>query len=72
VIANTPNAAAQSQQQSILLTQSTLHNMLSNRFQTIDFDRAKKDVTPFINDAASLSLFDASIFESTISNIKFE
>jgi len=46
------------------LTLSKLHNMLNERFQSVDFEQVKQDVMPFVKDPRGLDLWSASFFEA--------
>jgi hypothetical protein len=52
------------------LDESALHQLLIQRFQTVDFDQAQKDVRPFIQDADALKLWSPSFFTDLISQMQ--
>src|SRR3989338_11080332 len=56
------NAIEQSTKTTIQLNDEILRRLLCEKFQTIDFEKAKTDVARFLADPDSLSLFDRSIF----------
>ena len=45
--------------------------MLKNRFEDIDFDIAKKDISPFIRDPQELDLWSPEFFIETLASIEF-
>ena len=47
-----------------------LRKLLRQRFQQVDFDQAKRDVRPFIRDAAELELWDSAFFQSLADRIE--
>ena len=47
-----------------------LKSMLNNRFETIDFEQAKQDVSPFITDKSQLELWNEEFFKDITQNIK--
>ncbi len=48
----------------------TVKNMLIERFDSIDYEKAKQDVVGFIKDSSSLSLWSAAFFKQITSNLK--
>ena len=40
--------------------------------QQVDFDQAKRDVRPFIRDAAELELWDSAFFQSLAGSVEGE
>jgi hypothetical protein len=44
--------------------------MLSEKFNTVDFESAKQDVANFIEDKESLNLWKANFFLATLDEIK--
>lgn len=53
------------------LTLNTLKDMLCERFASIDFEKAKQDVLPFIKDSSKLDLWSADFFSAiTESHLK--
>lgn len=54
------------------LTLKSLIEMLNSRFDKIDFNEAKKDVTPFIEDIETLDLWSADFFKSITKNMIVE
>ena len=46
------------------LTLNTLKDMLCERFASIDFEKAKQDVLPFIKDSSKLDLWSADFFSA--------
>ena len=51
-------------------TIDTLKTMLTERFETIDYETAKKDVLPFIKDPSKLDLWNKDFFMSITDNLK--
>ena len=49
-----------------------LRQLLQQRFQQVDFDQAKRDVRPFIRDAAELELWDSAFFQSLAGSVEGE
>jgi len=45
------------------LTRTSLINLLKSRFDQIDFEAAKKDITPFIEDIEALTLWSSDFFK---------
>ena len=54
------------------LTIQTLKDMLCERFKEIDFEAAKKDVRPFIQDERKLDLWSPEFFTAIVKNMKSE
>ncbi len=54
------------------LTLDALIDILSDRFDKIDFTEAKKDVLPFIKDVENLNLWSAEFFKSITKNLIVE
>ena len=48
--------------ESDVFTLETLKTMLTERFDTIDYEKAKKDVLPFVKDASKLDLWNKDFF----------
>lgn len=48
-----------------------LRHMLYERFDAIDFRRAKQDVEPFIRDTASLNMWNADFFKQITAGLRF-
>lgn len=63
------NAVYQTTQNKIKYTQESLQKALRLRFEKINWLAAKKDIEPFVSDAASLSLFQKDIFLETARSI---
>lgn len=63
------NAIAQTQKESVGLSEYGLREMLKKRFQQIDFGKAKKDVAPFLERQDSLRLFEKEIFLNAAENL---
>ena len=53
-----------------VFTIETLKSMLNKRFDTIDYEEAKKDVLPFIKDPSKLDLWRKDFFMSITDNLK--
>lgn len=53
-----------------VFTIETLKSMLNDRFGTIDYEEAKKDVLPFIKDPSKLDLWDKDFFINITDNLK--
>lgn len=56
----------------VVLTKELLVEMLENRFNHIDFEKAKIDVKPFIKDQNSLEIWSSDFFKSISGNIQVE
>lgn len=54
----------------IILTKKLLIEILKNRFDKIDYERAKSDVRPFIENQESLDLWSPQFFKSITEGIK--
>lgn len=54
----------------VILTKKILLQLLDDRFNSIDYDKAKEDVKPFIKDRASLDLWNSEFFKAIARNIK--
>jgi predicted nucleotidyltransferase component of viral defense system len=54
----------------IVLTRELLIEILNNRFDNIDYENAKSDVKPFINNPSSLDLWNSGFFKATTESIK--
>ncbi len=52
------------------LNQSSLIDLLNQRFTKVDFEEAKKDVIPFITDVNQVSLWSSDFFISITKNLK--
>lgn len=52
------------------LTREALIEILYNRFNQIDFEKAKSDIRPFIKDQSSLELWSSNFFKSITKSIK--
>lgn len=46
--------------------------LLNKRIETVDFEKAKDDVSKFIKDKSELDIWDKDFFKEIISNIKFK
>ena len=46
--------------------------MLFNRFDSIDYDKAKSDVAPFIRDTSVLNLWSADFFKQITEDLTVE
>ena len=53
------------------LTGTRLRQMLRQRFRHVDFERARRDVRPFIRDPAELQLWDAGFFLSLVNQVRY-
>lgn len=53
----------------IVLTKVLLKDILKNRFDTIDYEKAKADVKPFIKDISKLDLWRSDFFKSITESI---
>ncbi|MBF0107223.1 MAG: hypothetical protein HQM16_18080 [Deltaproteobacteria bacterium] len=56
----------------ISFTIESLKETLVERFASIDFKQAKNDVSPFVKDEASLSLFEFELFKNVVGRVGFE
>jgi len=52
------------------LTLAKAKELLKVRFQTVDYESAKKDVSPFIEDKASLAIWKTELFVSTLERLQ--
>lgn len=52
------------------MTLKDLHELLLEKFGSIDFDQAKADIRPFIKDPDSLALWSKEFFESMVPRLK--
>ena len=52
------------------LTGTELRRLLRQRFEQVDFERARSDVRPFIRDPAELELWDAGFFLSLVDQVR--
>ncbi len=52
------------------LTVEDVKQLLNNRFEEIDYESAKSDVLPFINDPATLDIWSAEFFSSITESLK--
>lgn len=52
------------------LTLERIKEMLKNRFETVDYESAKKDVSNFISDKSSLNLWKKELFIATLVYLK--
>lgn len=64
------NALFQTQKKEIAITQDTLSKMLTEKFDSIDFEKAKADVEAFMIDPRELDLFDRDLFLGAIKQIQ--
>ena len=53
------------------LTGTELRRLLRQRFEQVDFKRARSDVRPFIRDPAELELWDTGFFLSLVDQVKY-
>lgn len=53
------------------LSPSEIRQILERRFDTINYQQAKDDVLPFINNPYSLSLWNRELFRSTLESLDF-
>lgn len=53
------------------LSPSEIRQILERRFDTINYQQAKDDVLPFINNPYSLSLWNRELFKSTLETLDF-
>ncbi len=52
------------------LNRETLIELLKNRFNSIDFEEAKKDVLPFVKDIRKLDIWSAEFFIDITENLR--
>lgn len=52
------------------LTLERIKEMLKNRFETVDYESAKKDVSNFISNKSSLNLWKKELFIATLDDLK--
>ena len=53
------------------LTGTELRRLLRQRFRHVDFERARRDVRPFIGDPQELELWDAGFFLSLVDQVRY-
>jgi predicted nucleotidyltransferase component of viral defense system len=63
------NAIEQTEGMRIELTDDRLRELLLEKFKKIDFEKAKKDVAPFLANPESISLFEESVFTGAVQRI---
>lgn len=51
-------------------TLEVIKKMLCERFETVDFEQAKEDVSPFIPDASSLNIWSEDFFKQITNNLQ--
>ncbi len=66
------NAIEQTQKLKLHLDNASLRSLLAKRFQEINFEKAKKDVAPFLEDPESLSLFEPSVFMGAAEKVRIQ
>ena len=49
-----------------------LKNMLNEKFKLIDYDAAKNDVAPFLDDSTKLNIWSIEFFQSITDNLHEE
>lgn len=54
------------------LTLEDVKQLLNNKFDSIDYEEAKKDVIPFVKDINVLNIWSANFFKSITQNLKAE
>jgi len=59
-----------SMDENTILTRELLIDILNERFDKIDFDKAKRDVQPFIKNMGNLDIWSSSFFKSITKNIQ--
>ncbi|QWB95619.1 nucleotidyl transferase AbiEii/AbiGii toxin family protein [Mycoplasmatota bacterium] len=59
-------------EEDVQLTRASLIEILDKRFDQIDFDIAKSDIRPFIEDYHSLDLWNSDFFKSITSHIEVD
>lgn len=64
------NAIEQTQKTKIQITDQTLRALLTTKFQAINFEKAKADVSPFLEDQTTLSLFERPIFLNAVEKVR--
>ena len=52
------------------LTKENIKELLLERLETLDVEKAKNDVQPFIKDMREIELWSKEFFETVIENIK--
>ena len=52
------------------LTKENIKELLLERLKTLDVEKAKNDVQPFIKDMREIELWSKEFFEAVIENIK--
>lgn len=66
------NAIEQTQKVKVEITNSVLTRLLADRFQRIDFGKARADVAPFLEDPASLDLFELPLFLGAVDKVRIK
>lgn len=51
------------------LNRDSLINLLNERFSSIDYEQAKQDILPFINDKSKLDIWSAEFFKDITNNL---
>ena len=54
------------------LTQNDFNNLLTEKIENTDFNNAKKDIAPFINDQSAIKLWSKAFFMDIVSKIKIK
>lgn len=65
------NALRQTQSTTESITADSLTKLLTERFDAIDFEKARADVAPFLVDAKELDLFQKDVFVGAIRQLQF-
>ncbi len=63
------HAYEQTQQRKIDFTHENLQKLLVERFEKIDFAKAKQDVAPFLVNSQSIALFERTLFLDTVKQL---
>ncbi len=63
------NAVEQTQKKKIDFTQEALREALRERFERVDFEKAKQDVERFLTDSHALSLFEKELFLKSVEGL---
>ncbi len=54
----------------VKFSRESLIMILNERFETIDYEQAKQDVLPFIQDKSKLDFWSAEFFQDITKNLK--
>lgn len=66
------NAMKQTEGMKSVFTEQSLRESLLKKFEQIDFDAAKHDVSPFLLDPGAIDLYDRDLFLEAVKKVSFE